>query len=58
MSSMEFKAFGVFCFSVLCFGGGTAIVGMLASSDDDSIFFTAWLTGAIIFGIAMVIAYG
>ena len=59
MSSMEFNAFGVFCFSVICFGGGTAIAGKLAScGDDDSIFIDAWLIGTIIFGIAMVVAYG
>ena len=56
---MDFKAFGVFCFSVICFGGGTAIAGKLGScDDDDSIFINAWLIGTIIFGIAMVVVYG
>lgn len=59
MSSEEFKAFGVFCFSVICFGGGTAIAGMLAScGDSDETFLLAWLIGSITFGIAMVVAYG
>jgi uncharacterized membrane protein YedE/YeeE len=60
MSDVSFKAFGVFCFSVICFGGGTAIAGMLASCDGDSdeTFLLAWLIGSITFGIAMVIAYG
>ena len=59
MSSMEFKAFGIFCFSAICFGLGTAIAGeILASDDDASVFFVAWLIGSIIFGIAMAIEHG
>lgn len=59
MSDVSFKAFGVFCFSVICFGLGTAIAGEILSfgGDDDSVFFVAWLIGSIIFGIAMAIAY-
>lgn len=57
MSDESFKAFGVFCFSVICFGGGTAIAGTLLSFGDDE-FVGAWLIGTITFGIAMVIAYG
>ena len=59
MNGEEFKAFGVFCFSVICFGLGTGIAGALLSfGDGDSMFFVAWLIGTITFGIAMVIAYG
>ena len=58
MSDVSFKAFGVFCFSAICFGLGTAIVGEILSFDDDSVFFVAWLVGTITFGIAMLIAYG
>ena len=59
MSGEEFKAFGVFCFSVICFGLGTAIAGIILSSgDNDSVFFVAWLIGTIVFGIAMAVAYG
>ena len=57
MSEISFKAFGVFCFSVICFGLGTAIAGTLLTFGDDE-FVGAWLIGTIIFGIAMVIAYG
>ena len=59
MSSMAFKAFGVFCFSVICFGVGTVIAGeILSFGDSDSVFFVAWLAGTIVFGIAMAIACG
>ena len=59
MSSMAFKAFGIFCFSIICFGLGTAIAGeILSFGDGDSVFFIAWLIGCITFGIAMAIAYG
>lgn len=59
MSDVSFKAFGVFCFSIICFGLGTVIVGEIVScGDDDGVFCVAWLIGTIIFGIAMVIAYG
>lgn len=59
MKGEEFKAFGVFCFSVICFGFGTVIAGeILSSGDSDSVFFVAWLIGTITFGIAMTIAYG
>lgn len=59
MSGEEFKAFGVFCFSVICFGLGTAVAGIIVSvGDDDSAFFVAWLIGTVVFGIAMTIAYG
>lgn len=57
MSDISFKAFGVFCFSVICFGLGTLIVGALLSFGEDE-FVGAWLIGTIVFGIAMVIAYG
>ena len=59
MSDISFKAFGVFCFSVICFGLGTVIAGeILSSGDSDSVFFVAWLIGTIVFGIAMAVAYG
>ena len=59
MNGEEFKAFGVFCFSVICFGLGTAIAGIILSGGyDDSVFFVAWLIGTIVFGIAMTVAYG
>ena len=59
MSDISFKAFGVFCFSVICFGLGTLIAGLILSfGNDDSVFIAAWIVGTIIFGIAMVIAYG
>ncbi len=59
MSDMAFKAFGIFCFSVICFGLGTFLAGALAScGDGDGVFFVAWLIGSITFGIAMAIAYG
>lgn len=59
MSDISFKAFGVFCFSVICFGLGTLIAGELLSfGDADSVFVGAWLVGTIVFGIAMVVAYG
>lgn len=59
MNDVSFKAFGIFCFSVICFGVGTAIAGeILASDDDASVFFVAWLIGSIIFGIAMAIEHG
>ena len=59
MSDVSFKAFGIFCFSVICFGFGTVIAGeILSSGDSDSVFFVAWLIGTIIFGIAMAVAYG
>lgn len=57
MSDVSFKFFGVFCFSVLCFGLGTFLVGVLISSfgDSDCIFPVAWLVGTIVFGIAMAL---
>ena len=58
MSEIGFKAFGVFCFSVICFGLGTLIAGEILSFGDGDVFVGAWLIGTIIFGIAMVIAYG
>lgn len=59
MSDVSFKAFGVFCFYVLCFGLGTLIIGEVAScGNEDCVFSVAWLVGSIIFGIAMAIAYG
>ena len=60
MNGEGYKAFGVFCFSVICFGLGTVIVGEIVCGDDDGVgvFCVAWLIGTIIFGIAMVIAYG
>ena len=59
MSDISFKAFGVFCFSVICFGFGTVIAGLILSSgNDDMVFVGAWLIGTVVFGIAMVIAYG
>lgn len=59
MSDVSFKSFGVFCFSVLCFGLGTLIIGEMASyGNEDCVFPVAWLVGSIIFGIAMVVAYG
>lgn len=59
MSSMAFEAFGIFCFSSICFGLGTVIAGeILAPGDDASVFFVAWLIGTIIFGIAMAIEHG
>lgn len=59
MKGEEFKAFGVFCFSVICFGLGTLIAGEIISfSDGDSAFVGAWLVGTVVFGIAMTIAYG
>lgn len=54
-----FKSFGVFCFSVICFGLGTAVAGIILSAgDNDSVFFVAWLIGTVVFGIAMAVAYG
>lgn len=54
-----FKSFGVFCFSVLCFGFGTAITGeILSFGESDCIFPVAWLVGTVVFGIAMVVVYG
>lgn len=59
MSNIAFNAFGIFCFSVICFGLVTFIVGVVASlGDDDSVFFVAWLAGTVIFGIAMALEYG
>lgn len=61
MSDMAFKAFGIFCFSIICFGFGTVIAGEILSSgagDSDSVFFVAWGIGTIVFGIAMAVAYG
>lgn len=59
MSDVSFKAFGIFCFSVICFGLGTAIAGVILASDDDaSVFFVAWLIGSVIFGITMAIEHG
>lgn len=59
MSSMAFKAFGVFCFSIICFGVGTFLAGVLISGgDSDNIFILAWFIGCITFGIAMAIACG
>lgn len=59
MSGVSFKYFGVFCFSVICFGLGTLIAGeILSFGDSDSMFFVAWLVGTLVSGIAMVVAYG
>ena len=59
MNDIAFKTFGIFCFSVMCFGVGTAIAGKILASDDDaSVFFVAWLIGSITFGIAMAIEHG
>ena len=59
MSDESFRAFGVFCFSVICFGLGTGIAGaVLSFGDSNSVFFIAWLIGTITFGIAMVVEYG
>lgn len=59
MNGEEFKAFGIFCFSVICFGFGTAIAGeILSSGDSGSVFCVAWIIGTVVFGIAMAIAYG
>ena len=58
MNSITFETFGIFCFSVAFFGLGTAVAGeILSFGDDDSVFFMAWLTGIIIFGITMAITY-
>lgn len=59
MSDVSFKAFGVFCFSVICFGLGTAVAGeILSFGESDCVFAVAWLIGTIVFGIAMAVAYG
>lgn len=59
MSDVSFKSFGVFCFSVLCFGLGTLIFGVMASfGDNDCVFPIAWLVGTVVFWIAMMFAYG
>ncbi len=59
MIDISFKSFGVFCFSVLCFGLGTLIIGVLFSFGyNDCIFPIAWLVGTIVFGIAMIFVYG
>ena len=59
MGDMAFKAFGIFCFSIICFGFGTVIAGeILSSGDSNSVFFVAWGIGTIVFGIAMAVAYG
>lgn len=59
MSDISFKALGVFCFSVVCFGVGTFLAGVLISGgDDDVVLAGAWLIGTIVFGIAMAVAYG
>ena len=55
MIDISFKSFGVFCFSVLCFGLGTLIIGVLFSFGyNDYIFSIAWLVGTIVFGIIMM----
>lgn len=59
MIDISFKSFGVFCFSVLCFGLGTLIIGVLFSFGySDCIFSIAWLVGIIVFGIVMMFEYG
>jgi hypothetical protein len=59
VSNISFKAFGVFCFSVIRFGFGTFLAGVLMScGEDDCVFPIAWLVGSVVFGIAMVVAYG
>lgn len=59
MVDISLKFFGVFCFSVLCFGLGTLIIGVLFSFGyNDCIFPIAWIVGTIVFGIAMMFVYG
>ena len=58
MSDVNFKSFGVFCFSVLCLGLGSLIIGVMFSFGfNDYIFPIAWIVGIIVFGIAMVFVY-
>lgn len=59
MIDMSFKSFGVFCFSVLCFGLGTLIMGVMFSFGyNNCIFPIAWLVGTIVFGIIMMFEHG
>lgn len=59
MCDMAFKAFGIFCFSVICFGFGTFLAGVLMScGENDCVFPIAWLVGSVVFGIAMAVTYG
>lgn len=59
MIDMSFKSFGVFCFSVLCFGLGTLTMGVLFSFGcNDCVFSIAWLVGIVVFGIIMAFEHG
>ena len=59
MINMSFKSFGVFYFSVLCFGLGTLIIGVLFSCGYSGYLFPiAWLVGTIVFGIIMMFEHG
>lgn len=59
MIDTSFKSFGVFCFSILCFGLGTLIVGVLFSCGYSGyVFPIAWLVGTIVFGIIMMFEHG
>lgn len=59
MIDISFKSFGVFCFSVLCFGLGTLTIGVLFSFGyNDYIFSIAWLVGTIVFGSIMTFEHG
>ena len=59
MIDVSFKSFGVFCFSALCFGLGTLIMGALFSCGYRGyIFPIAWLVGTIVFGFIMAFEHG
>lgn len=59
MIDVSFKSFGVFCFSVLCFGLGTLIIGALFSCGYSGyVFPIAWLVGTIVFGFIMAFEHG
>ena len=59
MIDISFKSFGVFCFSVLCFGLGTLIIGVLFSCGySGCVFPIAWLVGTIVFGVIMTFEHG
>jgi len=59
MSTSELAAFGLFGVSFIGYMVVTALIAAIAARDDVDFFGTAaWLTGAIIFAVAMMISYG
>ena len=59
MSNTELANFGLFMASILGFGIGTLIAGgLITEFNSEDMLSASWLVGCIVFGIAMLVAYG